>query len=307
VLRVNRIVVAAVLTGGGLALIAVPLVSAASSVIQSQICLPFGTPTITTPAQDYTTQTPSATMSGTADPNAVVSATDNGTGDGVTTADSTGAYSISLPLSYGSNVLQTHVTNACDTVNSSNTVTITRPAPVVPPTQTTTSPPEPTVSNLQPVVEPTSQNPTSSVSSGTPEPTQPYSSPIILAPLSGLVVTTPYALLTGEAIPGTAVQVLVNGQVVAQVITASNGIFSVSVSLVKGINSLTTQITTNAGTFTSKPVIVNYAPVHISNRGIIARTATIGGALAIATGGGIAAHAVLGRAGFKIKLGKRKR
>jgi len=306
VLRVNRFLIAALLIGGGLALIAVPLAFAAGSIIQSRICLPFGTPTITNPAQDYTEQADSVTVSGAADANAVVDVTDNGTGSGATTADNTGAYSISIPLAYGSNMLQAHVTNACGTVNSSNSVTVTHPAPVVPPTETTTSSTaqsQPAVLNLQPITEPTT--PTgASAASNTSSTTKPYTPPTILSPLSGLVVTVPYVLLVGRATPGTVVQIRNDGHIVAQVITPTNGIFSANVPLQDGINNLVTEIMTQSGAFTSKVIVVSYAPVHISDRGIVRRAVLTIGVGAIAIGAAIIIHAVLARVGITFRRRK---
>ncbi len=304
----NKVAIAAAALCSGLIVVAVPLAFATGTVIQSRICLPFGTPTITDPAQDATDGDASIVVSGAADPAVTVEVTDNGAGSGVTGTDSTGAYSISIPLAYGPNVLQAHVTNACNTVNSSNTVTITHPAPAIPPTQGGTAVPgtTPGVSSLQPVILP----PTPITAPLPPEassvPTRSYSTPVVLVPQSGVVVTKSGLTITGRADPGAVVQIVDDGHIVAQVVTGINGLFSTSIPLHEGINSITAQLTLTTGVIRSKVIIVDYVPPAHAAHGIIARIALAGGVLAVISGIGIAIYAVIARMIVAAKHRKRE-
>ena len=302
----NKVVIVATALCSGFILVAVPLAFATGTVIQSRICLPFGTPTITDPAQDATDSDASIVVSGTADSTVSVEVTDNGAGGGVTSTDGTGVYSLSIPLVYGSNVLQAHVTNTCDTVNSSSTVTITHPAPVILPTQTgtATSGSTPVVSSLQPVILPPTPIPTTSPP-GT-APVHSYSTPTVLVPQSGSVVTKAELTVTGRADPGVVVQIVDDGHIVAQVVADIDGLFSTSIPLHEGINTIAAQLTTSAGVIRSKVVIVDYVPPIHSTHGVIARVAFIGGILVVITGIGIAIHAVAARMAVAAKHKKRK-
>lgn len=254
---------------GVITILVVTSLAAASSgtTIESQICPPFSAPVITMPTSDYQTEDNSAALAGTADAGVVVEITDNGGGVGATTAASDGSFNLTVPLGGGANGLQANVTNSCGTTKSSASVTITRiiptpppvPIPMSPNPTTAQSPPAPptVVGSLMPVPV----APALPVPAPLTPPTLPLTPPTILEPKAGQRTSKPYTEVQGTAQAGVAVQVLVNGRVVAQVIAGADGTFNIQVPLHAGTNTIQVQIvTSNNNIISSKIVTITYVP-----------------------------------------------
>ena len=254
---------------GATTILAVTSLAAASAgtVIQSQICPPFGAPVLTMPASDYETEDNSAALAGTADAGMVVEITDNNTGVGATTAASDGSFNLTVPLSGGANDLRASVTNSCDTTKSSTSVTVTRIIPAPPPVpiptspNPATSPSAPTPPTVVGGLVPVPIAPTLPVPAPLTPPTSPLPAPTILEPKAGQRTSKPYTEVQGTAQAGVAVQVLVNGRVVAQVIAGSDGTFNTQVPLRVGTNTIQAQIVTGNNTIISSGIVtITYIP-----------------------------------------------
>jgi hypothetical protein len=160
--------------------------SGASSSVVFTVDTTAAAPVITGPASGALTNDPTPAITGTAEPGATVTVTIDGTVVGTTTADGTGAWTVTpgSPLADG-----THTVTATQTDPAGNT-------------------------------SPTSAGVTFNVD------TTPPAAPVITAPADGTVTADPTPTVSGTAAPGSVVEVVVDGTVVGTTTAAPDGSWS---------------------------------------------------------------------------------
>lgn len=260
------VLIALVIVGVGTTLLGgnSPLPAAADTDIRSKICDELDAPVILEPATDFETDADSVTVSGTAVAGQVVTVMRNGQGAGAATTGLDGTFMLLVPLVAGPNAIQAQVTNDCDTVRSSATVTVTRNVPEAPtePQQPTEPATQTPITGLTPVTgrsKPGGQGGTQQ----TPE-HKPLTRPRITYPTNGLEVAEGQVRVTGTADPGSVVLVFVNSEVVAQVSVSETGNWATYVGLAPGQNTIQAQASRDGQTAVSEQVSVDYTRRGVS-------------------------------------------
>lgn len=237
-----------------------------TTTIQTNICNTMpAAPVITSPASGTTTATQEATIGGTATADIAINILDNNQLVASTTADSFGNYGVDVQLSSGSNVLIAQAENNCNQTANSPSITVTYTPPVPPPTPT------------PPVVTPTKKasvpavvsvvaihnNSASVTPVVSPSTTgQSTSSGLILDIYSNYSRNTTAAseFITGSTGIAANVQVVVNGQTIADSISGDNGYFVVRVPLSLGKNNVGFSATAGTSTIT-KNIQITRSPL----------------------------------------------
>lgn len=236
---------------------------AASSDINVQVCSPNASLFIVSPPDGTSTNDSSVVVSGYGAESVSVAAYRNNVNVGTVTTGGDGSYSLSVPLTVGSNGIHTRVTNACGHGTDSNAITVTRLAPPTPPANN----PPPANFSPQPQPQPQPQPPPSNrpdavddqldAPSMNKEPGRP---PDISLPRDGLVTDNPTILVRGKGQPGSRLWLTRNGQRLAEVLADDAGQFAATIPLTPGRNVIVVIAETEAGETRSEPVTVTYQP-----------------------------------------------
>lgn len=255
------------------ALQAVPL-QAANSDVSVQVCpsTPYPAPTITSPADGTTTTNSSIIMSGQATPGANVFAYRNNTQVGFVPAAGDGTYTISISLVMGANELKASTNNDCSAPAFSGTVEVTRES--VPPPADDPEEPQEDQAGGEPDTElpfepeesttpslPASPTPEEEQQPSPNEPSEDLRQPRILQPKDGARFTNPDIIVTGMISPNTMVQIQLNDEIVASVLSDEEGRFTVGISLEPGANELVAIVGSGDNAQTSRTTTVFYDPV----------------------------------------------
>jgi hypothetical protein len=128
----------------GVALTLLGLSFFSSLTVQASICQLQTAPAIIVPITNITTTNINYVLDGTADQNTTVAIFDNGQEIGTVTPDNTNSFEIDVPISQGLNSFNISSSNSCNTTTS-NYVTITRSVPVVTPSVSSDTAPQPAV------------------------------------------------------------------------------------------------------------------------------------------------------------------
>lgn len=214
-------------------------------------------PVITSPADGSTTNDPTPSISGTAEPGSTVEVFVDGTSIGTTTASDTGAWSLTppAPLADGDHTATATATDALDRV----------------------SPPSAEV--------------------GFTIDTTPPAAPVITSPADGSSTTDPTPPITGTAEPGSEVTVIVDGTAIGSTTADENGdwTFTPTSPLPNGEHEITAEATDGAGNTgpESEPVTVTIAQPATgegelpATGGVVPVAAALVGGLLLALGAGL--------------------
>lgn len=224
-----------------------------TTTIQSTICsatLP-ATPVITAPAGGSTTSTQDTTVSGTANDNITINIFDNSVLVSSTTADGSGNFGVSAALTTGTNTIVAQAESACGQTTNSSSVTVTYTPPVVP----LTPPVVVTVPEVVRVVE-------SHQSGAVVTPT--VTTPAAVVAANGLTLnlnsknfstSAASVFLSGSTAISANVEVVDNGNIVADILSDNSGHFSVRVPLSLGKNNIQFIATAGSTTITKNLVV----------------------------------------------------
>jgi hypothetical protein len=237
----------------GLGLILAMFHLGTAQTIQVNVCGMPATPVITAPANGTITAIQDMEVDGTADANITVNILDNGQLAGSTTADGTGVFGTTIPLVSGSNSIVAQVGNPCNPTVDSTAVSVTYNAPI-PPTPPTppTPPPKKPATPATPAPKVVSVATNSNPATVLPEiaaPTATLSGKGLTLGITGTsngLSTQPgnqstaakSFFLTGSTGLQANVAIVVNGKVVADVLSSSNGSFGVRIPLSVGKNTI---------------------------------------------------------------------
>lgn len=274
-MRYRRSKVSLALLSAGLLLAPV---TAFANEVQSKICAPLSTPTITAPAAGSETDLASVQVTGYAQPGKTVVLTKNNINSGATTATADGTYALVSPLEHGNNILRVSVSNSCATVKKSISVAIRRieTAPSPEPSaqqQPPAASPAPQATEAAPViVSSLTETPVAPSSTDTPAASQtaqlaPTTSEpdnattvtqkeVITQPHEGQTVKSDRMWVKGEALPSSAVVVYVNKQIAAQVVSDAFGAYGVLVEVKNGANTIHVKAKAKDGTETTRVISV---------------------------------------------------
>jgi len=267
------------------AVVLVPVAVAASTVVQSKICAPFATPTLTAPASGYQTSGSSVHVTGYAEPYMTVSLRRGSSTAGTVQTAANGTYAAEVPLNTGTNSLKTEATDTCSTTKMSMTISVVRltqstPQPTLPNTPAAST----TTQTVQPAAtsQPTSKTASKAEgnlpnSSTTPvkvtdnPPTKLEDMPSSVTKLGeGLtksqkeLVTTPNEKVTTErtwvrgiAEPKTSIAIYVNRIIAARVMSDDAGSYGALVQLKQGNNEVHVLANTSDGQTVLRLVNIN--------------------------------------------------
>ena len=236
-----------------------------ATTVQANICsLPAHAPAFST-ASTSTTAT-SDIISGTTSASTSLTVSDNNQQVASLSSDSSGAFSLEVSLSLGTNSFSAVATNACGSVNSTGSLVITRTLPAA----SSSSASSTTKSSSTTTAAVAAATPSSSSSAST---TTSTAAPAVLSlkihllnlsaaaqTASGSSTTNTSVFVEGTTTPGASVYVSDNGHQVASLTAAADGSFGVSVPLSMGRNSITVQASYNGQT-TSQTITYNRKPV----------------------------------------------
>lgn len=222
-----------------------------SSIIQANICsVPAIAPTFTT-ASNSTTAT-AEVISGTTSANTNLTVANNSQQVASLTSNSSGGFSLQVSLSLGANRFTAQAVNNCGSVNSTNSVVITRTA--LASTQPSSS------STQQATAAKSSNNSTANI------PLQLLNLTASAYSVAGSTTTAKSIFLRGITTPGATVTIADNQQQVAQLTAAPDGSFGVAVPLRVGRNTVTITSTFNGRSTTQTITYNRLSPaVHHSN------------------------------------------
>ncbi len=227
-------------------------VKAANTTIGVQVCnTAVGAPTLLSPSANATTQASSIVLSGTGTPSTAIYAFRNSTQVGFVTSAGDGAFSISVALAIGSNVLKVAVLDECNEYVDSTSVTITRETAPTPPPPSSTGDDSGTASGGSGTSSDDSfqltggESSSSDTDSITPKDKASDSTPLVNFPRDGDKFNNRFVVVTGTTTPNTRVKIYLNGKLVAQVLADDQGQFSASVYLRDDKNEL--YVTTGSG------------------------------------------------------------
>jgi hypothetical protein len=197
---------------------------------------------------------------------------DNNVGVGATTVGAAGTYKIQIPLASGQNTVYAQITNGCGAISTSASIDIicTAVAPVVNPTQMTSSNPIlftlPSVASLTPVsvscldttppaITTTPVTPPEQLCNATPSGPN---DPTIVYPTDNVGLPVDEVWVSGIGDPGTVVLIFLNNEIAAQLIVSAQGTFGTMLHIDPGMNTIWAQTTKNGRTVVSKSIKVNY-------------------------------------------------
>jgi uncharacterized membrane protein YdcZ (DUF606 family) len=230
----------------GLGLLLSMLHLATTELVQANICTPAATPIITAPITGVSTSTQMIQVDGNAESNVFVNILDNGQLAASVTSDGSGNFGVGVSLVSGSNSLVAELTDGCGQTSSSAAVlaTYTPPSPPPPPPKPTPTPPPQVVSivnNTNPtIVLPAIAAPTIT-DSGKGLKLNLTNYPTTAATQPGTVTKTTLldsVFVTGSTGVAANVAIVVNGKVVADVVSDANGNFGIRVPLEIGTNKV---------------------------------------------------------------------
>jgi hypothetical protein len=244
-----------------------PAIANATREIQTNICGNFAAPTITSPASNLITQDDTVIVTGTGEPSLSITIIENGAPVATTIASSSGDYSISIPLSGGTNIVIAKEVNTCGSSKESSAISVQRN--IVPAT--------PTESNVTGESLPTpSATPVTSIQSPPNTLNQPlpsvenspgFSVPVINEPLSGVIYTTSKVWVAGTAEPSSLVTIYIDDMSVAKLRASSTGAFGVMIELNEGRNSIQVEAEKDGKSAISQPTVVTYTPSKSAKKG----------------------------------------
>ena len=269
-----------------------PAIATATREIQTNICGDFATPTITSPAPGFITQDSSVIVVGQGEASLPITIMNNGSAVALTTVSSSGDYSISVPLTGGTNVIIAKEMNACGSAKESESTSVQRDIAPQPPVENEPTNQATPTTNITPI--PSSQSPSSPL--GQPMPshqnTPGFSAPVIKQPTPEVIYTVNTVWVAGIAEPLSMVTVYVNGVSVASLRASSSGTFGVMVELNIGRNSIQVGDEKDGKAAISKPLTVVYTPKKSAEKGtspleVVGLVAGMTIAAAVATAGGM--------------------
>jgi len=221
---------------------------ASSESIQANICGLPDAPVITSPTAPVDTSTQELSIIGTATPNTTVSLLDNSTLAASLTSDGSGNFAGTVELVSGSNSIVAQVGNNCNQTAASTvvTATYTPPPPPPPPKKPVVVVPAPAVvavtptNNTPTVFIPIVTTPTQTLSgqglklqvTSTDTSTSPDQTP------ATKTVSSASVYVSGTTGVAANIAVVVNGKVVADIVSGSDGKFNILVPLSVGKNKI---------------------------------------------------------------------
>ena len=187
-------------------------------------------PTITSPTSGTETTQSSITVTGTAEQLSTVKIYVNSIQMASVVISSSGAFSVSAPLTLGVNNITGTTTNIIGTSPQSTPILVTR---ILPPT-----PPSPAGDNAPTTSSPSTNIPSSSTTTNTTTNTNPPSAPIIENIPSQHTSSSESITLIGTAEPNSTVVITLNGKEVATITADDKGYFEITLYLVDGVNTV---------------------------------------------------------------------
>lgn len=270
-----------------------PAVATANREIQTSICGDFVAPTITSPVTGFTTEDDNVTVAGQGEPSLPVTIINNGVSVALTTVASSGDYSISIPLSGGTNAITAKEVNACGSAKESGPTNVQRNIVPQPPTEGEPTSPESTPSVS---IAPITSGQSSSGSLGQPAPTHQntpgFYAPVIKQPTSGATYTVNTAWVAGTTEPLSLVTIYINGVSVARLRASSAGTFGATVELNIGRNNIQVGAEKDGKSAISETTTVMYTPKKSAEKGtsplqVVGLVTGMTVAAAVVTGGGV--------------------
>ena len=270
-----------------------PAIATATREIQTNICGDFVAPTIASPTPGFTTEDDSVTVAGQGEPSLPVTIINNGVAVAVTTVASSGDYSISVPLSGGSNAITAKEVNACGSAKESDPATVQRNIVSQSPTVNEPVGQEPTSpASITPVVSEQSSSGSLGQSVPTHQNTPGFYAPVITQPTPGANYTVNTVWVAGTTEPLSLVTIYINGVSVARLRASSAGTFGATVELNIGRNSIQVGAEKDGKSAISEATTVMYTPKKSAEKGtlplqVVGLVAGMTAAAVTVTGGGV--------------------
>jgi len=270
-----------------------PAIATATREIQTNICGDFVAPTITSPTSGFTTEDDNVTVAGQGEPSLPVTIVNNGVSVALTTVASSGNYSISVPLSGGTNVITAKEVNACGSAKESDPTNVQRTIVSQPPTEGESTSPESTPSAS---IIPITSGQSSSGSLGQPVPTHQntpgFYVPVVKQPTPGANYTVNTVWVAGTTEPLSLVTIYINGVSVARLRASSSGTFGATVELNIGRNNIQVGAEKDGKSAISETTTVIYTPKKSAGKGtsplqVVGLVAGMTAAAVTVTGGGV--------------------
>lgn len=245
-----------------------PAIAVATREIQTNICGDFIAPSITSPATGLITQDDTVIITGEGEPSLSITIIENGAPVATTLVSSSGDYSVSIPLSGGTNTITAKEVNACESTKESSAISIQRnimpPAPTENGTAGQESTPTASIVPIAPV-----QSPSTTLNQPIPslENSPGFSIPTIDKPMPGTIHTVSGVWIEGTAEPLSLVTIYIDGMSVAKLRASLAGTFGVMVELNEGRNSIQAEAEKDGKSALSKPTVVTYTPSKSAKKG----------------------------------------
>lgn len=228
----------------------------ATTSIQSSICQPVATPTISTPASGSTLSPGNIYVAGTSSNGTNVTLYVDNISRSTVAATASGSYGVTVPITQkGTHTLRVTAASACTSASSATTsITIksgNSPAPTPTPTETPSPRPTPRATTAAPRY-------LTATSSSQTTPAAPAIEPLTLsidAALDGSTVSYATVYVSGKLSRDGTVKVARDGTVIAEM-TAAASSFGFSIPLVEGKNALTITATASDGATVMRDITI---------------------------------------------------